>query len=134
MAVGVVFMIQSQDFSACWCVFPPFALILQVLVYLRSFLGSVLSLVAPSLVAACRTLGLSFFFHMLQLHTCRLSSSSPGPPASFDGGSAAWLCETSVFFSLKWSLWPVSHLWCSGLGHSVSNLSVFQIAFLSSLA
>ena len=125
MAVGAVVMLQSWEFSVCWCVFPPFALIPQVLVHLQPFPGSVLSLVTPSLVATCRTLGFSFFFHLLQLHACRLSSSSPDPSASFDGGSTAWLCETSVFFSLQWSLWPVSCLWCSGSGHSVSNPSVF---------
>ena len=108
--LAVVFFCAGVGFHGCGCRchapvmgffcmlvhFQPFAIIPQVLVHLWSFPGSVLSLVAPSLDAACRMLGFSFFFHVLQLHACHLSSSLSGPPASFDARSADWLCETLV--------------------------------------
>ena len=57
MAVGAVVM----GFFCVLVHFSPFALIPQVLVHLRSFPGSVLSLVAPFLAVACCMLGVFLF-------------------------------------------------------------------------
>ena len=116
---------------ACWCIY---AICLDSSSACLSVVLSGLRPLPGSSNFGRGTLGVFFFFYILQLYACCLSSSLPEPPASFNGGSAAWLCETSIFFSLQWSLWPASRLGCLESGHSVSNLSVFADCLFTSMA